>query len=136
MPPDADELDDAGLVGLPADAPSNFGFVRMYLLILDVPLAVPEVPVAAGSFDEAGAWLGSMQPATVISSFFGDSAGRETGGDCGTGVRGGSPDTRGGCATGGACTARASNVVERNWECDCGAATNAHVKAATNIDIV
>src|SRR4029453_8038920 len=67
-----------------------------------------------------------MQPVTVSWSFFGDSGGRETGGDCGG--RGGSPGTRGGCATGGACTAIASNIVDWACEGDCAAATNKQLK--------
>jgi hypothetical protein len=56
MPPDAGELDEVELFGAPADAPCNFGLVRMNLLTFDVPLAlpdVPDVPVAEGSLVEA-----------------------------------------------------------------------------------
>src|SRR5262245_56321919 len=127
MPLDVGELDGFELVGAPADAPCNFGFVRMNLLILDVPLALPEVPVGEGSFVEAFAWLCSTQPETVIWSFFGDAGCREIGGDCGVGVRGGSPGTRGGCA-GGACIVSATNVVDWAREGNCAAATSTQLK--------
>jgi hypothetical protein len=126
MPPDAAELDEVELFGAPADAPCNLGLVRMNLVTLDVPLVLPDVPVAEGSFVEACAWLCSMQPVTVIWSFFGDSGGRETGGDCGGRV-GGSPGTRGGCATGGACSA-SSNIVDWACEGDGAVATNTQLK--------
>jgi hypothetical protein len=95
---DADELDEDELLELAAlGAPDNFGFVRMNLLPLADPLALPEVPVGAGSLVEAWAWLCSIHPVTVSWLAFGVS-GSEVGGDCVGGVRvGGAPGTRGGC---------------------------------------
>src|SRR5215510_1499787 len=92
----------------------------MNLLPLDVPPVLPDVPVAAGSFVEACAC--STQPVTVICSFFGDSGGRDAGGDCGG--RGGSPGTRGGCV----CIARATNIIGWVCEADCAAAMNTQLK--------
>jgi hypothetical protein len=75
-----------------------------------------------------------MQPVTVIWSFFGDSGGRETGGDCGCGARGGSPGTLGGCATGGgACNVESANNVDGDADDDRAEATDAQARAVINI---